>query len=113
MGKGIALEYKKKYPEMYQLYKSECDEKNLQIGKLMLYYGQDYWILMFPTKENSQTDFICRDSMETLVDYEKPRPIIIRHLKSPLEARSMYVDIKIEGKQMGLMGVDLKKSVIL
>ena len=52
MGKGIALEYKQRYPEMFQKYKSICEKHMLTTGKLMLYYAPDHWILLFPTKEN-------------------------------------------------------------
>lgn len=52
MGKGIALEYKKRYPEMFNQYKVQCDNHKLLIGKLMLWYGPDHWILQFPTKEH-------------------------------------------------------------
>lgn len=52
MGKGIALEFKKRYPDMFENYKKVCDKHNLQTGKLMLWYGKDHWILLFPTKEH-------------------------------------------------------------
>lgn len=52
MGKGIALEYKKRYPRMFELYKTACEKKRLQIGKLMLVNEQDHLILLFPTKES-------------------------------------------------------------
>lgn len=52
MGKGIALEYKKRYPEMFDAYKEACDKKLLETGKLMLYYAPDHWILLFPTKKH-------------------------------------------------------------
>ena len=52
MGKGIALSYKKKYPEMFDAYRKACDKHQLVIGKLMIYYAPDHWILLFPTKEN-------------------------------------------------------------
>ena len=52
MGKGIALEFKKRYPEMFLHYKEECDKHKLVIGKLMLWYEPDHWILQFPTKEH-------------------------------------------------------------
>lgn len=29
MGKGIALEYKKRYPRMFELYKTACEKKRL------------------------------------------------------------------------------------
>ena len=52
MGKGIALSFKKMYPDMYEAYRKECDKHRLIIGKLMLWYGTDHWVLMFPTKEH-------------------------------------------------------------
>lgn len=52
MGKGIALEFKKRYPEMFLQYKEKCDKHKLVIGKLMLWYEPDHWLLQFPTKEH-------------------------------------------------------------
>jgi O-acetyl-ADP-ribose deacetylase (regulator of RNase III) len=52
MGKGIALEYKKRYPEMFERYKSLCERGLIQIGKLWLYKSTDKWILNFPTKDH-------------------------------------------------------------
>lgn len=52
MGKGLALSFKKRYPQMFEAYKRACDKHQLTIGKLMLFYAPDHWILMFPTKEN-------------------------------------------------------------
>ena len=52
MGKGIALEFKKRYPDMFASYRTACEKKKLLIGKLMLWYAPDHWILMFPTKEH-------------------------------------------------------------
>lgn len=52
MGKGLALTYKKKYPDMFEAYQRVCEKKQLKTGKLMLYYAPDHWILLFPTKEN-------------------------------------------------------------
>lgn len=52
MGKGIALEFKKRYPDMFQAYKETCEKRKLKTGSLMLYYEPDHWVLLFPTKEN-------------------------------------------------------------
>ncbi len=52
MGKGIALEFKKRYPEMFDTYKKMCEKNLLKIGKLAIFYGLDHWILLFPTKVN-------------------------------------------------------------
>lgn len=52
MGKGIALEFKIKYPDMYDKYKEICKQKLLNIGTLWIYKtkNNDKWILNFPTK---------------------------------------------------------------
>lgn len=52
MGKGIALVYQLRYPDMFDLYKKYCKEKLISIGKLWLYKGEEDapWVLNFPTK---------------------------------------------------------------
>ena len=52
MGKGIALSFKKAYPEMYKAYREACEDNTFHMGKLMLWREVDHWILLFPTKEN-------------------------------------------------------------
>lgn len=52
MGKGIALEFKKRFPDMFKAYKIHCDDKSFTVDKLWLYKGNLTWILCFPTKEH-------------------------------------------------------------
>lgn len=52
MGKGIALEFKNRYPEMFKLYQSKCDDKSFDIGKLLLWKKSEKWVLLFPTKRH-------------------------------------------------------------
>lgn len=52
MGKGIALQFKSLYPEMYQQYVAICQQGLLDIGKLWLYKTEEKWILNFPTKKD-------------------------------------------------------------
>jgi O-acetyl-ADP-ribose deacetylase (regulator of RNase III) len=52
MGKGIALQFKKQYPEMYEQYRELCKQKKLTVGKLWLYRGEDRWVINFPTKKH-------------------------------------------------------------
>ena len=52
MGKGVALEFKNRYPDMFQSYKALCDEKKLDIGKLVLWKNSSKWVLLFPTKKH-------------------------------------------------------------
>lgn len=52
MGKGIALEFKNLYPEMFAKYRQLCESGELTIGKLWLYKSPNKWVLNFPTKEH-------------------------------------------------------------
>jgi O-acetyl-ADP-ribose deacetylase (regulator of RNase III) len=50
MGKGLALQFKKRYPAMFLAYERICKNDLLQIGKLWIYKTDHRWILNFPTK---------------------------------------------------------------
>jgi len=52
MGKGIALEFKLRYPQMFDYYVSMCKKKLLSPGKLLLWQKSNPWILNFPTKDH-------------------------------------------------------------
>lgn len=52
MGKGIALEFKRLFPEMYCQYRNLCEQKRFEIGKLWLYKSPNKWVLNFPTKQD-------------------------------------------------------------
>ena len=62
MGKGVALEYKKRYPDMFECYKGLCEMKQLDIGNLYLWKKSEKWVLLFPTKKHwrnpSKLDYI-------------------------------------------------------
>ena len=52
MGKGIALVFKLRYPNMFVVYKEHCNAKRIAPGKLWLYKSEKNapWVLNFPTK---------------------------------------------------------------
>lgn len=52
MGKGIAYDFKRIYPEMFSQYQHYCENGLLKIGKLWLYKTPHKWILNFPTKRH-------------------------------------------------------------
>lgn len=52
MGKGLALAFKQRYPEMFSVYQQECKSGRLRIGRPTLYTKSTPWILNFPTKDN-------------------------------------------------------------
>jgi len=62
MGKGIAKDFKKVYPEMFKKYQDLCEKKMFNVGQLWLYKTPHKWILNFPTKKHwrqpSKTEYI-------------------------------------------------------
>ncbi len=53
MGKGVALQFKKLFPEMYQDYVNKCKHKEVKLTRPYLYKQiLSPWILNFPTKDN-------------------------------------------------------------
>lgn len=50
MGKGLALEFKKRYPGMYLWYKDACLHNQIRIGECLIRYYADKSIMCFPTK---------------------------------------------------------------
>ena len=66
MGKGIALQFKKKWPENFERYRVACDAREVRPGKMFVFdagaYAQPHFIINFPTKDDwrgkSRIEFI-------------------------------------------------------
>ena len=56
MGKGLALDFKKAFPENFKAYKKACDAKEVQPGKLFIFETESEknpkYIVNFPTKQD-------------------------------------------------------------
>jgi len=54
MGKGIAQEFKKRYPEMFKDYNDRCTREEVQLGKPYIFKSlyDDKAIINFPTKKH-------------------------------------------------------------
>lgn len=50
MGAGIALEIRRRYPDLFAKYVKQCELGMVAIGNLDIYRSTDPWILNFPTK---------------------------------------------------------------
>ena len=74
MGKGLALAFKQKYPDMFNVYQQECRTRKLRIGRPTLYQKSTPWILNFPTKDswraNSKLEYLEK-GLEFLVSHYK------------------------------------------
>ena len=66
MGKGVALQFRERFPENYELYRKACKDGQVQIGKMLVTETNRIegprWIINFPTKKHwkgrSQYEFI-------------------------------------------------------
>lgn len=52
MGKGIALAFKRRYPDMFKDYVRRCDRGEVQLGRPYVYSAPDHLIVNFPTKHH-------------------------------------------------------------
>lgn len=75
MGRGVALEFRKRFPDMYQDYLGRCQAKEVKLGKPYLYRRLELpWILNFPTKDHWR-------SVSRLEDIIRGLQYIERHYK--------------------------------
>ncbi|MCS0218237.1 macro domain-containing protein [Vibrio alginolyticus] len=66
MGKGLALQFKKAFPENFKVYKKACDDKSLVTGQVLSVslnsMNAPYYVINFPTKAHwkgkSKLEFI-------------------------------------------------------
>lgn len=52
MGKGVALQFKRHFPDMNDKYRELCEKGEFNVGSLWLYKSPNKWVLNFPTKRH-------------------------------------------------------------
>lgn len=56
MGRGVALQFKNRFPANFKAYKAACDKGEVQPGRMMVYdlgpLNSPRWIINFPTKRH-------------------------------------------------------------
>lgn len=52
MGKGIAKDFRRLYPDMFDRYRAFCLSGGFAVGQLYLYRTSHKWVLNFPTKKH-------------------------------------------------------------
>jgi O-acetyl-ADP-ribose deacetylase (regulator of RNase III) len=76
MGKGIALEFKRRWPEMFQAYRTSCSQGRVRPGKVHI-WCRAAWIVNLPTKEDwrepSKYEYV-RASLIALREYADTLP---------------------------------------
>ncbi len=75
MGKGIALEFKNRFPDMFKDYVQRCERREVRVGQPYIYkslFGQQ--IVNFPTKEHWK-------SLSRVSDIENGLDYLLAHYK--------------------------------
>jgi len=77
MGKGLARQFKRLFPEMFKSYQLLCESGELDVGKLWIYQTANKWVLSFPTKKHwrrpSSIDYV-EAGLRTFVNiYDRAR----------------------------------------
>lgn len=67
MGKGIALQFKQLFPNMYMDYYFRCKLKKINIGQPYVYNENNKQILNFPTKQHWHDKSQLRDIVQGLI----------------------------------------------
>jgi len=77
MGKGIALGFRDRFPEMFRDYERRCEEGRVRLGEPYLYRPKDGklpWIINFPTKQHWR-------AVSTLSDIESGLKYLVEHCR--------------------------------
>jgi O-acetyl-ADP-ribose deacetylase (regulator of RNase III) len=82
MGRGIALQFRKAFPDNFKVYESACDKKQLHPGWMLVYdlnrFENPRYVINFPTKRhwkgNSKIEDI-ESGLKALIDEVKKRNI--------------------------------------
>jgi O-acetyl-ADP-ribose deacetylase (regulator of RNase III) len=71
MGKGLALAFKKKFPDNFTAYQRACKAGDVKIGTVFMFdrsHGVPRWIINFPTKRHWREASKLDDIRSGLVD---------------------------------------------
>lgn len=87
MGKGVALEFKNRYPNFYEDYRKACKKNEIKIGECKLWEYNTFFtnlcIITFPTKThwkyNSEYSYIEK-GLDSLNAINCEKPIILPRL---------------------------------
>lgn len=88
MGRGIALQFKKRFPENFKAYKRACDQKEVIPGKMFVYETNSLiglkYIINFPTKRHWRGGSRIEDVESGLQDlYEIIKKFNIQSISIP------------------------------
>lgn len=97
MGKGIAVQFKYRYPEMYILYKEKCKRGEFNVGDCFVYQTGNTTIFNLGTQETWRTKASIENIRQSLVNMMQ-------------EAEHLHVDsVAMPAIGAGLGGLDWEK----
>jgi O-acetyl-ADP-ribose deacetylase (regulator of RNase III) len=70
MGRGLALQFKQRYPENFRAYKAACDRGDVQPGRMFVFESEGSrprWLINFPTKRHWRDKSLIDDVQQGLV----------------------------------------------
>src|SRR6266550_6936170 len=74
MGKGIALEFKRMFPDMYVDYERRCRRGEVRLGVPYIYKATNPWIVNFPTKDHWRSVARLDDIVEGMKQLKRKIP---------------------------------------
>jgi O-acetyl-ADP-ribose deacetylase (regulator of RNase III) len=105
MGRGIALQFKKAFPENFKYYKAVCDKKEIQPGRMVIHelnrILNPRYIINFPTKRHWK-------GMSKIEDIESGLKALVTEVRS----RNIQ-SIAVPPLGCGLGGLDWKQVLLL
>jgi O-acetyl-ADP-ribose deacetylase (regulator of RNase III) len=110
MGKGLAKEFKKRFPRNYHIYKDACTDGHLQTGRILIHEENGHVIINFPTKDDWRSPSEYRyieTGMKYLATQLKYLPFITSIAFPPLGCGlgGLDWDVVSEGIEYGLIDV--------
>jgi len=115
MGKGVALEFKKRYPKMYREYRKACLRNEIKPGDIWVWKRDDEWVVNFATKDHwrfpSKYSYID-DGLEKLKAYLSDFNDISIGIP-PLGCGNGGLDWKIVSKKMENQLNNLSCNIVL
>lgn len=87
MGGGLALQFKKRFPENFEVYKDLCDGNLLKTGEIHLFMTDQefipYYIVNFPTKQHYKDP--------SLLEYIEPGLINMKEMLEMFDVKSVAI----------------------
>lgn len=107
MGKGIALDFRYRFPSMFSQYVQECQNDNIKIGRPWLFKESNPMILCFPTKNLFR--------FPTKIEYiEEGLKYFIKHHQSLVEKYDIKsISFPLLGAQSGKLDIERSKEVMI